>query len=200
MTSGISSRVSALGVGSVAGALTALEETSSQASQSSISDEGVSGAPPSHGRNRRALRPEWPSWMPGTALCSLMKSTQRFSPGTNASSHRPRSPTVPQPRRSTLVDSMMTRPAPPAAYRPAFIRCQSVAKPLIAEYWCIGATTTLFFKVTSRIEIDSNSFGCAMYTPPMTAIVHDRYDDTYLRGILRARSEEHTSELQSPVH
>jgi hypothetical protein len=28
---------------------------------------------------------------------------------------QPRSPTVPQPRRSTLVDSMMTRPAPPAA-------------------------------------------------------------------------------------
>src|SRR5947208_1960208 len=44
-----------------------------------------------------------------------MKSTQRFRPGMNASSHRPRSPTVPQPRRSTLVDSMHTSPAPPAA-------------------------------------------------------------------------------------
>src|SRR5256885_545771 len=44
-----------------------------------------------------------------------MKSTQRFRPGMNASSHRPRSPIVPQPRRSTLVDSMNTRPAPPPA-------------------------------------------------------------------------------------
>ena len=103
------------GVGSVSGELIALDDTSSQSSQSSISGDGFSGAPPSHGRKRRALRPEWPSWMPGTALCWRMKSTQRFSPGMNASSHRPRSPIVPQPRRSTLVDSMNTRPAPPAA-------------------------------------------------------------------------------------
>src|SRR3954453_9313060 len=100
----------------------------------------------------------------------------------------PRSPTVPQPRRSTLVDSMITSPAPPAAERPAFIRCQSVAKPLSAAYWCIGATTTRFFKVTSRIRIGSNSNG-AMYNPPMSVpgstIAHDRYDDAYLRRILR---------------
>jgi len=34
-----------------------------------------------HGRKRRALRPEWPSWRPGTALCWRMKSTQRLRPG-----------------------------------------------------------------------------------------------------------------------
>ena len=49
----------------------------------------------------------------------------------------------------------------------------------------MGATTTRFFSVTSRIEIGSNSLGCAMYTPPMPTIVHDRYDDAYLRRILR---------------
>ena len=74
-----------------------------------------------------------------------------------ASSQMPRSPTVPQPRRSTLVDSTTTRPAPPAANLPAFIRCQSVGKPFTAEYWCIGGTTMRFFNVTSRIENGENS-------------------------------------------
>ena len=64
-----------------------------------------------------------------------------------------------------------------------------MAKPFTAEYWCIGATTTRFLSVTSRREIGSNSSGCAMYNPPynpvMTAVNHDRYDDTYLRRILR---------------
>src|SRR5262245_16287592 len=49
----------------------------------------------------------------------------------------------------------------------------------------MGATTTRFFKVTSRIEIGSNRFGCAMYNSPMSAVDHDRYDDPYLRKILR---------------
>jgi hypothetical protein len=40
---------------------------------------------------------------------------------------------------------------------PAFIKCQSVGKPLIAEYWCIGGTTMRFFSVTPRIVIGENS-------------------------------------------
>jgi hypothetical protein len=61
---------------------------------------------------------------------------------------------------------MKTRPAPPAAYRPTFIRCQSVAKPLTPEYWCIGETTTRFFKRTSRIESGENSIGWDMRDAP----------------------------------
>ena len=60
-----------------------------------------------------------------------------------------------------------------------------MAKPLIAEYWCIGATTTRFLSITSRMEIGSNSNGCAMYNSLMSAVNHDRYDDAYLRKILR---------------
>ena len=60
-----------------------------------------------------------------------------------------------------------------------------MAKPFIAEYWCIGATTTRFLRVTSRREIGSNSIGCAMYNSLMSAVNHDRYDDAYLRKILR---------------
>ena len=60
-----------------------------------------------------------------------------------------------------------------------------MAKPLIAEYWCIGATTTRLLSVTSRMEIGSNSNGCAMYNSLMSAVNHDRYDDAYLRKILR---------------
>src|SRR5215831_5729060 len=95
--------------------------------------------------------------MPATAFCCLMKLTSRPSGSTKASSQMPRSPTVPQPRRSTLVDSTTTRPAPPAANLPAFIRCQSVGKPFTAEYWCIGGTTMRFFSFTSRIENGENS-------------------------------------------
>jgi hypothetical protein len=69
----------------------------------------------------------------------------------------PRSPTVPQPRRSTLVDSTTTRPAPPAANLPAFITCQSVGKPFTAEYWCIGGTTMRLRSSTPRIDIGENS-------------------------------------------
>src|SRR5580692_8566854 len=96
--------------------------------------------------------------MPATAPCSLMNLTSRFSGSTKASSQMPRSPTVPQPRRSTLVDSTTTRPAPPAANLPAFIRCQSVGKPFTAEYWCIGGTTIRLRKDMSRIENGENSF------------------------------------------
>ena len=60
-----------------------------------------------------------------------------------------------------------------------------MAKPLTAEYWCIGATTTRFLSVTSRREIGSNNNGCAMYNSLMSAVNHDRYDDAYLRKILR---------------
>jgi hypothetical protein len=48
-------------------------------------------------------------------------------------------------------------PCPPAANLPAFIKCQSVGKPLIAEYWCIGGTTMRFFSVMPRIVIGENS-------------------------------------------
>jgi hypothetical protein len=72
--------------------------------------------------------------MPATAFCSLMKATSRRNGSTNLSSQMPRSPTVPQPRRSTLVDSTTTSPAPPAANFPAFIKCQSVGNPFTAEY------------------------------------------------------------------
>jgi hypothetical protein len=95
--------------------------------------------------------------MPATAFCPLMNFTSRFKGSTKASSQMPRSPTVPQPRRSTLVDSTTTRPAPPAANLPAFTRCQSVGNPFTAEYWCIGGTTIRLRNSTSRIAIGVNS-------------------------------------------
>jgi hypothetical protein len=62
-----------------------------------------------------------------------------------------------QPRRSTFVDSTTTRPAPPAANLPAFIRCQSVGKPFTAEYWCIGGTTMRLRSSTPRMVNGENS-------------------------------------------
>src|SRR5260221_11370837 len=95
--------------------------------------------------------------MRATEFCCLMNLTRRLSGSTKASSQMPRSPAVPQPRRSTLVDSTTTSPAPPAANLPAFIRCQSVGKPFTAEYWCIGGTTMRLRSSTPRIDIGENS-------------------------------------------
>src|ERR1700712_3483894 len=77
----------------------------------------------------------------------------------------PRSPSVPQPRRSTFVDSTTTRPAPPAANLPAFIRCQSVGYPFNAEYWCIGGTTMRLRSSTPRMINGENSKMSLMANP-----------------------------------
>src|SRR5882757_4722122 len=105
--------------------------------------------------------------MPATEFCWWMNLTRRLSGSTKASSQIPRSPTVPQPRRSTLVDSTTTRPAPPAANLPAFIRCQSVGKPFTAEYWCIGGTTMRLRSSTPRIDIGENSSISDMFAFPL---------------------------------
>src|SRR5260221_6016237 len=86
-----------------------------------------------------------------------MNFTRRDNGPINASAQIPRSPTVPQARRSTFVDSPTTRPAPPAANFPAFIRCQSVGNPFTAEYWCIGGTTMRLRSSASRMASGENS-------------------------------------------
>src|SRR3954447_8807466 len=95
--------------------------------------------------------------MPATEFCCLMNLTRRLSGSTKPSSQMPRSPRVPQPRRSTFVDSMMTRPAPPAANLPAFIRCQSVGYPFTAEYWRMGGTTMRLRSSVPRMLSGENS-------------------------------------------
>src|SRR5882757_83500 len=110
-----------------------------------------------------------------------MNLTNRPSGSTKASSQIPRSPTVPQPRRSTLVDSTTTRPAPPAANFPAFIRCQSVGNPFTAEYWCIGGTTMRLRSSTPRMLSGENS---------NTSLMADPRADLVNRGILMARGRD----------
>src|SRR6516225_834305 len=109
--------------------------------------------------------------MPAIAPCCLMNLTRPCNGTTKASSQMPRSPTVPQPRRSTLVDSTTTRPAPPAANLPAFTRCQSVGKPFTAEYWCIGGTTIRLRSDTSRIENGENSIKSVTIHFPRTLVL-----------------------------
>jgi len=136
-----SPRSSAFGTGHRSLWAIALGATGDQASnRRCLTSAGAAGRLPT-AASRRALRPEWPSWMPATEFCCLMNLTRRESGSTKASSQMPRSPTVPQPRRSTWSIPPPRGRRPPAANLPAFIKCQSVGKPLIAEYWCIGGTT-----------------------------------------------------------
>jgi len=53
---------------------------------------------------------------------------------------------------------MITRPEPPTALVPRCTRCQSFVNPSIAEYWHIGETTILFFRVIFFIIRGENSF------------------------------------------
>jgi hypothetical protein len=52
----------------------------------------------------------------------------------------------------------MTNPTPPVALVPRCTRCQSLAKPSVAEYWHIGEVTILFLRVMFFIVTGENSF------------------------------------------
>src|SRR5437667_8490695 len=58
-----------------------------------------------------------------------------------------------RPRASTAVASIITRAAPDSAREPRCCKCHSVALPLIALYWHIGATTMRLAKVSWRNRI-----------------------------------------------
>ena len=60
---------------------------------------------------------------------------------------------VMRPRASTAVASIITRAAPDSAREPRCCKCHSVALPLIALYWHIGATTMRLAKVSWRNRI-----------------------------------------------
>jgi hypothetical protein len=76
-----------------------------------------SSAPlPCQGRWMLALRPAWPSWMPGTTPWPFMKSTAGLIASARASSQIPMQPWVIRPMSSTAVASRMIAPGRPSAY------------------------------------------------------------------------------------
>src|SRR4051812_25460185 len=98
--------------------------------------------------------------MPMGAPLRFTRETMRFIGSTNSSFHSPRSRGVEQPAGSIFVDSMNTRPAPPAAN---FARCErwkSLTCPPSAEYVSIGESTMRLRSVMPRILIGVNSAGC----------------------------------------
>jgi len=65
-----------------------------------------------------------------------------------ASSHKPKHPGLMRPTAETAVASMVNMPAPLFSNWDQWARCQSVAWPLSAEYWHMGATTIRLGKVS----------------------------------------------------
>jgi hypothetical protein len=65
---------------------------------------------------------------------------------------------VPQAKVTWSDPSAMTNPTPPVALVPRWTRCQSPAKPSVAEYWHIGEVTILFFRVIFFIVRGENNF------------------------------------------
>ena len=97
--------------------------------------------PPSHGTWLEPLRPAWASCI-ATAVFECLRTEARigFSAASVASFHSPRQPGVMRPISSTWVASMQNIAAPESARLLMWVKCQSLASPLSAEYWHIGAT------------------------------------------------------------
>jgi hypothetical protein len=76
-----------------------------------------------------------------------------FNAASVASFHSPRQPGVMRPMASTWVASMQNIAAPDSARVLMWVKCQSLASPLSAEYWHIGATMMRLASARSRSVI-----------------------------------------------
>ncbi len=87
-----------------------------------------------------------------TAVCECFRTEAMigFSAASVASFHSPRQPGVMRPVASTAVASMQNIAAPDSASVLMCVKCQSLASPLSAEYWHIGATMMRLASVRSR--------------------------------------------------
>src|SRR3989454_4179746 len=176
---------------------------------------------PSQARRVEPLRPAWPSCRPIFAgLWACTKSTIRFQAGTCSGLYMPVHPGEIRPSRDTSVISVTTGPAPRMALAPRCTRCQSSGVPSTAQYWHIGETTTRFTNSTSRNRNGVNRGGggglLGTSTPLCSAVraANQRSTSPTNLGsrsfklscvirrlrVSRLRSEEHTSELQSPCN
>lgn len=85
--------------------------------------------------------------MPGTEPCCFRNATTRGHFSACVSFHNPVQPGVMRPSGATAVASATISPAPPMAWDPRWIRCQSLMTPSSAEYWHIGDTAMRFLSV-----------------------------------------------------
>ncbi len=98
---------------------------------------------PAHGKALEALRPACASWIHTAVGGASLRARARVlaSAASVRSSHSPRQAGVIRPSATTAVASMVNKAAPLLSKLPQCIRCQSVASPLSAAYWHMGATT-----------------------------------------------------------
>src|ERR1700730_8580352 len=68
----------------------------------------------------------------------------------------PRSAAVLRASEETAVASTITSAAPPAARAPRLTRCQSVARPSVAQYWLMGEIAMRLRSATSRMRNGEN--------------------------------------------
>jgi hypothetical protein len=113
--------------------------------------------PPSQGRWLEPLRPACASCI-AIFVFEYLRTAARIgrSAASVASSHRPRHPGVIRPTASTWVASMQNSAAPDSASVLMWVKCQSLAAPLSAEYWHIGATMIRFGNFSPRNAIGEN--------------------------------------------
>src|SRR6202043_246994 len=113
--------------------------------------------PPSHGLWLDPLRPACASCI-ATAILECLRTEARIglSAASVASFQRPRQPGVMRAVASTWVASMQNIAAPDSASELIWVKCQSLASPLSAEYWHIGATMMRLGRARSRSLIGEN--------------------------------------------
>src|ERR1043165_5482854 len=115
------------------------------------------GLPPAAGGVVGPLRPACASCTPSlaTPYCR-QKSCTRLSAASFSSDHMPAQRGEIRPCGLTSVISVITSTAQPSDMLPRYMRCQSLAEPLLELYWHIGDTTTRLGKVSPRRVIGEN--------------------------------------------
>src|SRR4029077_16927799 len=113
--------------------------------------------PPSHGVWLDPLRPACANCIAIAALeCLRAGAMIGLSAASVASFQSPRQPGVMRPIASTWVASMQNIAAPDSASELIWVKCQSLASPLSAEYWHIGATMMRLGSARVRKRIGEN--------------------------------------------
>ena len=96
-------------------------------------------------------------WRSGSANARGSQRRRGRSAASVRRPSRPRSSDVIRPSGSTAVASTQSRPAPESAKCPRWIMCQSVARPLSAEYWHMGEMIMRLGRVRLRSESGENN-------------------------------------------
>src|SRR5260221_2390041 len=94
-----------------------------------------------------------------------------------------------RPSGVTPVASTIISPAPEQAYWPRCMRCQSVMRPSLAEYWHIGETTMRLGSVTPPSRIGVKSLGSGNGDSLLVEYSPQRFRERHGAGLVAVQAQ-----------